>query len=123
MASIVEWDFPDIKRGDTTAQVTIIYSRDGSVFNLDGIDEITIKFRHHSNKGTVSKTLTLTNGDFTIIVAANGSFRINRFSTEDMEVGLHYYDMQFDHGSALDNSINTYMYGVMNVTQDATHAR
>lgn len=75
---------------------------------------ITCDFRYQKKTGAVSKSLSLGSG-ITITDAVNGVFQIDPFDA-DMQVGVHYYDIQFVDGAIT----KTYIEGTITVNQDVT---
>lgn len=110
------YNFPDMVRGDTFDERSIKFTINGTDVDFSvATNKATIQFRKGDKKGKVYLELTIGGG----LVAndpAIGNIKIEEFETEEWPAGTYYYDVELD----LDGTIDTYIGGTMELTQDTT---
>ena len=112
-SSTETYDLVDVLKGDTFNGVIFTVTINTVPKDLTAT-VITSDFKYKNKTGPVSLSLSLGSG-ITINDAVNGIFQIDPFDA-NMEVGIHYYDIQF-----VDAGVTkTYIEGTLQVYQDVT---
>jgi hypothetical protein len=112
-SSTETYNLADVLKGDTFNGVQFTVTVNGTPKDLTST-VITCDFRSSKKTGPVSLSLSIGSG-ITIVDAINGVFEIDAFDA-NMDVGIHYYDIQFVDGAVT----KTYIEGTIKVFQDVT---
>lgn len=114
---IMEYDFPEHRRGDTFVGIRFTLEVNGAPLDLTGAT-ITMDLR---KQGKTVRSLRISTkesiGGITIITPEEGIFEIDP-QIIDVPAGVYDYDIEFE---LANEDVKTYIYGIWPIIQDVTN--